>query len=499
MKNEQTSPRTGKRRTSPLDRIHIVAAALMFFPGNASGEERPRISQAAAIKVPALEAERSKVYRSKGPLGTITRQLYMPYPRPNVSSVICCGYEGHEGLRRFEILTYQVFDDVYQDAEKRYSDDNGRTWTDWKTDPETDIYCEGAYSWQRFVPVGQSPGCYDGESGRMVQPYSIATFQDDPRKIGLRGTNYHTFYRTSSDDGRTWTESKMIKYEDGPDFARDRLRAPDYMATNCAVYYYNIIPLKGGGVIFPADTPVKTTTSNGKPETLSGVRCFLGKWGARARAYVWTASLPITIPRDLSGYLAEPWLAELKNGRLLLDIRGTNDGATDPKAPGRHWYAVSEDGGKTWSPVKDWRFEDGTQFFSPATMGKVLRHSKTGRLYWFGNISRGPTRGNSPRYPFYVAEIDEAIPAIKRATLTVIDDYDPQRHTTAVQFSNFYVFENRQTHEFEVYLSPYGQYQNVYQASAYKYTIRLKESPSETAPTSSAISVRSSAAGSGNG
>jgi hypothetical protein len=43
-----------------------------------------------------------------------------------------------------------------------------------------------------------------------------------------------------------------------------------------------------------------------------------------------------------------------------------------------------------------------------------------------------------------------------------------------VQFSNFYVFENRETQEFEIFLSPYGQYGNVYQASVYKYAIRLK-------------------------
>jgi hypothetical protein len=43
-----------------------------------------------------------------------------------------------------------------------------------------------------------------------------------------------------------------------------------------------------------------------------------------------------------------------------------------------------------------------------------------------------------------------------------------------VQFSNFFAFENRQTHEIELYLSPYGEYDNVYQASVYRYAVRLK-------------------------
>jgi hypothetical protein len=187
----------------------------------------------------------------------------------------------------------------------------------------------------------------------------------------------------------------------------------------------------------------------------------------------------VSLSRALSGYLAEPWLAELRNGDLLLDLRGTNLYADPPDPPGRHWYALSHDQGKTWGPVTAWRYDDGTAFYSPAAMAKLLRHSKTGKLYWFGNISAGQTRGNSPRYPFYIAEVDETIPALKRSTLTVIDDYDPERHTPAVQFSNFIVFENRQTHEFELYLSPYGQYANVYQASVYRYTIQLKEPTKE--------------------
>ena len=252
----------------------------------------------------------------------------------------------------------------------------------------------------------------------------------------------------------------MIRYQDGPDYDPAKLRDPAFVGTNYAVFYYNIIPAPGGGVMFPADTS-------------GGARVFIGRWDKGERRYRWTAGALVSISPKLSGYVAEPWLAVLGDGRILLDLRGTNRG-TEPRAPGRHWYSLSSDGGKTWTEPADWRYDDGEQFFSPATMAKVLRHSRTGKLYWFGNISRGPTSGNSPRYPFYIAEIDESRPAIKRATCTVIDDYAPRRDTPAVQFSNFFVFENRQTHEFELYLSPYGQYANVYQASVYQYVITLK-------------------------
>jgi hypothetical protein len=452
----------------------LVTTVALGLALHASGDEPARISQASAMPVPELQAELGKVYVSKGPLGTVTRELYVPYPRPNASSVLTGGYCGHRGLRRYEVLTYQVFDDVYQDAERRHSDDNGRTWSTWQPDADVAITCTGDYSWQRFPPTGPSEPCYDRESRRLVQPYSLVSFNGDPRRIGLSGCNYHTFWRTSTDDGATWREGGLVRYEDGPDFTPKVIREPSFMATNSAVHYYNTIRLRGGGVVFAADTPAEVTGPDGKRELLAGIRCFLGKWDPKAKEYRWTASAPVTIPRALSGYLAEPWLARLRSGALLLDIRGTNHGVTTPNAPGRHWYAVSRDEGRTWSRATDWRYDDGEQFYSPATMAKLARSSKTGKLYWFGNISGGPTTGNSPRYPLYIAEVEESIPALRRSTLTVIDDCDPRRHTPAVQFSNFYVFENRETDDFELFLSPYGQYTNVYQASVYHYTTRLK-------------------------
>ena len=76
-------------------------------------------------------------------LSNTWRQYELVQPRASiaaiVSSVMTTDYVGHEGLQRFEVLTYQVFDDVYQDAERRCSEDNGRTWTAWAPDAEADI------------------------------------------------------------------------------------------------------------------------------------------------------------------------------------------------------------------------------------------------------------------------------------------------------------------------------------------------------------------------
>src|SRR4029078_9095394 len=132
------------------------------------------------------------------------------------------------------------------------------------------------------------------------------------------------------------------------------------------------------------------------------------------------------------------------------------------------------DEGKHWSPVTDLRYDTGEQFYAPATFAKFIRGRKTGKLYWIGNISPKPGNGNLPRYPLYIAEVDEKIPALKKESLTVIDDRSP-KDTAAVQFSNFSLLENRETLDLEIYLSRFGEKKDhVFSANAYKYTLILR-------------------------
>jgi hypothetical protein len=441
--------------------------------------EPGRISQATAVRVPEVLAELGKIHERQGPLGTVRRQLYVPYPRANTSSVISCDYTGACGLRRFERLCYQVHDDVYQDPEIHFSDDNGKTWTPWQADTFGDI-ARGKECWWQRNACGIAAPLADPESGLLVAVSMLVGHQDgDPRRIGLKRLHYFSFNATSADDGKTWSDWKQLTYEPGPEYSESIRETKEFLGKNQCWTYYNLLALKSGGIVLPVSHVAHLTDEQGKGFSYDCPRCFRGKWRKAKGDYQWTVSEPVTASPKLTGYLEEPWLAELAGGKLLLDMRGTNRGFmghdTQSDAPGRHWFALSQDHGRTWSAVRDWRYDTGEQFYSPATMAKILRHSQTGKLYWFGNISRTAPSGNSPRYPMVIAQIDEAGPSLKKGTVTVIDDYAPGRDTPAVQFSNFFVFENRQTHEFELYLSPYGQYANVYQANVNKYVIALKE------------------------
>ena len=138
-------------------------------------------------------------------------------------------------------------------------------------------------------------------------------------------------------------------------------------------------------------------------------------------------------------------MAELTDRRLLLMARGSTavfppnwDGTVENG--GHKWISLSGDGGHTWSAVTDLRYDTGDPFYSPSAFARFIRHSRTGRLFCFLNISSRQTVGNSPRYPLYMTEVEETIPTIRKDSLVVIDDRDPEHDTESVQFSNFSVF-----------------------------------------------------------
>jgi len=222
-------------------------------------------------------------------------------------------------------------------------------------------------------------------------------------------------------------------------------------------------------------------TDRGEKQTVSGVLCFLGTWSASQETYTWETSEPIHVPLRVSGRgLLEPTLAQLRDGRLLMVMRGSNDvfpptwdGAVENG--GHAWMTLSEDGGRTWSPVTDLRYDTGEPFYSPSTFSVLVRHSTTGTLCWIGNIIPEPAKGNLPRYPLYIAEVEETLPALKKHTLTLIDDRAPDSDSEAIQFSNFHVLENRETGEMELCMTRYGERASHWlHADAYKYSITVK-------------------------
>ena len=145
------------------------------------------------------------------------------------------------------------------------------------------------------------------------------------------------------------------------------------------------------------------------------------------------------------------------------------------KSKNYKYYTISDDGGKTFSPLVPWHFDTREVIYSSATYSLFLRSNTNGKLYWFGNITDPTqTQGNYPRYPLQMVEVDEEWGCAKKDTLTVIDTRR-EGESERVQLSNFCLLEDRETGNIELYLSKVGQDDNRHEfdCETWKYTITI--------------------------
>ena len=386
------------------------------------------------------------------------------------------------GLNREERLSFMQSSDWHLMEIKRTSADNGSSWTPWKPIPIS-TQKSGKFT----MSGGESQmgsGPFDPASGMLIKPVFQRIFDGDPTVAlsklwkGERLFWDHGFYQLSDDNGQSWGPAHQLKYEGGPDFDESDWGRSDWLTRN-EMYIGNAIVTSRGTVIISATVPVthrdpedekypSIFPNNYREGCVAGAMCFVGKWDAKNGVYKWQKSNSVFLPRKMSSRgLVELHMGELANGHLLMIMRGSDT----PQSPGRKWYSVSVDGGITWSPVTDMRYDNGEQLYSSASIHQIFRSSKNGKLYWVGNISEEPPKGNYPRYPLYIVEIDEKGPSFIKDTLTVIDTRDPEVDTDKVQMSNFSLLENRESREVEIYLTRLGENENTWSANAYKYTL----------------------------
>lgn len=197
--------------------------------------------------------------------------------------------------------------------------------------------------------------------------------------------------------------------------------------------------------------------------------CFIGTFQPDG-TIGWTFSQTAKIDPALSlRGLYEPAIAELQSGDLLMIARGSNIGID---APGRKWVALSTDGGASWSTPTPLTDESGTSYFSPSSGSRLLRHSRTGRLYWVRNLCDSNPEGNHPRHPLFVGEIDEARCCLLRSSLQVIDQRGSEDDET-LQLSNFRLYEDRETGELVLHLCRLlAKTADALHAPAYEYRIK---------------------------
>jgi len=399
-------------------------------------------------------------WQTNPPIVSVKKELYRKHERSHAAMMVSVQYVGPK-LQRREVHAHEIASDVGGDISARWSSDNGRTWSVFvKVQPSNNVDYGGVIVWEGECTTAHGPG-----PDVLVQSWL--------RQIAVGGL-YHcfTYHRFSRDRGRTWSAPVMFRYEPGDEFDPDVPLSPGFLDHNEGYPGSNFLVRADGDLVYclaHANAP-GDPRNNQRPWRMGSV-LFLGRWDAAKQDYHWEPGARVEISPEWSARgLMEPEVAELRDGRLLVVWRGSTHGWDGSVAtlPGRKFFSISADGGRTLSPVAEWKYDNDTSFYSPSSFHRMLRHSN-GKLYWFGNIPATPPVGNSPRYPLVIAEVDEEKAALKRSTVTAIDDRQPGQ--PEIELSNFSVLENRETHEIELYLAGYGQ--NPDGADSLRYTLTL--------------------------
>jgi len=384
-------------------------------------------------------------------LKLVGKDVLIESPGSGVRVVACAYYTRPAGLDMICRYIEQTKSDKADVAYQRFSTDNGRTWSA-PTRMET------------FKPVaggtlrrGIRQIYVDPETGILIAMILQGTLPTDHPLEGMK--HWTLRYGLSRDGGRSFYHEEPVVQrgeEYGPDHPLEGVWVGRNSAmigdTTCAA-----IRIRTGEILQPIQiTPIGPDGEYYNPGgglTYHDAAVLIARWND-AGTLEWDLSARVKgDPTRSTRGMLEPTIAEMPDGRILMVMRGSND--RKPKLPGRRWYAFSTDHGRTWTQPKPWTYADGKPFFSPSSCSQLLRHSN-GRLYWIGNISPHNPRGNRPRYPLVIGEVDRESMRLIEETIITIEKREPD-DPDWLAISNFYAHEDRLTVQIVVYCSPIGK------------------------------------------
>jgi hypothetical protein len=331
--------------------------------------------------------------------------------------------------------SYTTRSDTVDVAYVRLSDDGGATWAEPKTWP-TQFPTEAGI--RRRHPRG---GYVDPATGRYISVWTEGVLPTDDPIEGMRQWKLH--YSVSGDGGVSDLANGQIMHEGSQYNEIDHLPGIS-VGRNCVMIGdlgQRPLTRSDGVILIPVQSspvgPDGDYNNPGAGFTYTDCLLLMGKW-QKSGELAWTTSNRIVgDPARTTRGMIEPTIAELDDGSILMVMRGSNDAL--PSLPGHKWMARSVDGGESWSKPAPWTYSDGHPFFSPSACSQLIPHS-SGMLLWMGNICAENPRGNSPRYPIVLGEVDRGTGLLNRESVTVIDDRKPGEHER-LTLSNFYTRE----------------------------------------------------------
>ena len=318
------------------------------------------------------------------------------------------------------------------------SDDDGRTW------------CK--YDGDNLRP------CFyflDEENGILFRHWRDALYDDT---LGAFAENVYTvFYQISPDGGQTWSDPEKLP--------------PDQTG-----FPQHLIKLQNGRLLWCIEEDIAP------PPHFCGVtKTLLGTWRKDLSGIDWELSATIKSDPAISmDGLGEPHACQFANGRIFMIFRSLTPLAAQnhPGFPGIKQFSVSDDNARTWTTPAPLCYEDGDYVYSSASYPDAFRSSKNGRPYVIININEQPGHGCDPRTALEIAELSTDPVAVKRDTVTIIEEKLPEHHPM-VRFSMWLPLEQRETKNMLLFMklmmSEYCPIRNGYDFNCHRYEIILPD------------------------
>lgn len=382
-------------------------------------------ASAEPVKTPASNS-------APGKLRVKEQTVCFAQPRPDKAVYELATYASPRGPELLRLRTEEIKADITTNYELSFSGDHGDTWSGSVTLDSSRPTPQGMFRAMYFSP----PFC-DPHNGRLLLVGEEGVLPSDSALDAYK--HLYTAYRTSSDQGRTWSPARRV-IQDGPEYSAEHPLASVYLGKNASQTANVVYSRDDGAVVVPLQLSVLRDDKLYLPPgayTYLDAAMLIGRWQDDG-SLRWNLGARINLPpeKSLRGAF-EPTVMEFPGGRMLVVLRA-NDG--------RKWYAVSRDGGLTWGEVRRWTYTDGTPFYSSSGFSLLVRHSD-GTRYWFGNISETVPKGNGPRYPLVVGRVDPETLLLDKDSITVIDDRRAG-DSEKLHLSNFNVVEDRRNGDF---------------------------------------------------
>ncbi len=395
-----------------------------------------RVSRRAFLTAAALPASEAG----------IRREVFLRSPGKGTAVLAYATYVEARGLAMMSVEQRMSRSDTMDVAFYRRSEDHGRSWSEPSERPTRQTLRGGTLR-RHF-----RPGWVDPVTGRFLEFWIEGVLPNDDPLEGLR--QWNLYYRISENGGRSWSGPEQVIHG-GSGYSRRHPLPGVYTGKNCVMLGDAASPplaAGGGEILLPVEiTPLAPDGSLYNPGggyTYTDAAILIGRW--RGKRLVWRMSEPIQgDPKRSTRGMVEPTLGRLDDDRLIAVMRGSND--SRPELAGHKWISYSSDGGQRWSKPEPWTYTTGEAFYSPSACSQLLHHS-SGKLFWLGNITAANPRGNRPRYPFFIGEVDRRTGLLVRDSLRRVDDRAPGE-SELLTLSNFFAREDRQTHEVVLHMT----------------------------------------------